>query len=429
MADNTPRFLEYGSPDSLLFEPLISAPGNGFSAVGTGAGTEDYNKDGVLLGFNVSLRKTDFTTAEKDLLQISGCITIWVETEFLSVDYLASGGSENMFSAFRFNGASFQFSAYKGNGSSTITGRSATSFSGNAQIKQDGKKAYSRVDMSWIGNRATVYVDYFPVIQFDLIFTALQFNEMHIGGRQTGSLINHRMKNFQIGSIPVSIPVHPLLSRFVSLGHSFGSGGNYAGSNQLIIGDGENSLASGDVRANATLHRELHKIGIGIGSNKIASYAAGGVLVAALDAQITAMLADNGVVTCAMIQMGTNDVFVNTALSSFEADMQSGINRLVAAGCTLILIVNVATVAMDGAFLPVELFSGRVDGFNTSIDTIVAANPSVTRKVDDFNLFGRHENFDTDDFGADPLPDIHPSDQGYNRKGMELFRILTENLG
>jgi len=415
-------FLPYGSDDDSIIvqEPLTSSAGV-FTAVGADAGTEVFSSDGVQLSKTLSLTKTDLTSAQKTALLSGGCVTIYIERDFVDEGYLGGSVVADNEYLMNFYGSN-HMGIYKGNGSNQMTARvNSTAFAAGARTRNASKDTYVRFDLSWVGNLATVYLDYFPITTLAFAPTANQFDAIYAGGRLGSSPQSHKVKNYQLGTRPVMLPVHPDFSSIVSVGHSFGVNGDYPTANALIKGDG----GLGDERTFVTIQRELAKKGFGIGGNRIDDYSVAGEKTADLAAQVTSALAAHSTVTAAIIQIGINDVITNTVSATNQTDIQTEVDRLTAVGCKYILLNNCTTTAMDAAYLPVATYTARVDEFNGYVDALVAANSEVYL-VDMFNHFGGHSNYDVNDFAAGP--DIHPSEQGYNKIGKKNAEVLLNAL-
>lgn len=429
-------FLEWGENDGSVIASAACTSANdlgGASLSGAGAGSVNYNENGIQLSATASLNFVNvLTAAQKAALYKGFTLTCWVETGWIIDSYTGGASGEHLMGM---NGAASYFTCVKGSGGAYMLGRSGGNLSNTGtqitQLKSTGKGTHSRVDMVYFGGGKTVYyVDGIPAteLSFGPPDTSPASTFIGLGGSTTGvAPISYRIKNFMIRNRPSFPVVFPQFRHIAMFGHSFADRGGYLSSGDLIIGDTAQGL--GDGACLSTIHRALVQRGIAIPEGKIRNYGVSGSVVSGLSTQITSAIANGKRLKVAMIQSGTNEVTSST--NSFAADYptwtttwQTQIDSLVAAGADIILVGNVITPNVPGGGFEAAIYQTRCNDANTLIDAVLAANPTTCHKVELFNLFGGH-TVDTNDFLAS---NVHPSRQGHNKIGTAFVNKLLTRL-
>jgi len=120
-----------------------------------------------------------------------------------------------------------------------------------------------------------------------------------------------------------------------------------------------------------------------------------------------------------IMQMGTNDA-ASAIIGTWEADYQVHIDRLIAAGARIIILINVITRNTDPAFRSAT-YEARVDELNVIHQNLVDANTEC-HLVDAFNIIGGHNGWSEDD--VNQSTPTHLNDQGYTKILNGVFNVL-----
>lgn len=433
-ANGFPQWEDAGNDPSIIAYAACTSASSlgGASLSGAGAGSVTYSDAGILLSATASLNFVNVLSAAQKAALIKGfTLTCWVESGWIVDTYSGTAAGEHLMGM---NGAASYFTGLKGNGGTTLRGRSGANLSSTATqvtlVKNVNRGAHTRIDMVYYGGGKTrFYVDYLPAteLSFGPPDTSPASTFIGLGGSTAGvAPIAHRIKNFMICSRPAVAAINPKFSHLAMFGHSFADRGGYAASGDLLVGDTAQGV--GEPGSLATIHRTMIQHGIEIPVGKIRNYGVSGSVVSGIAAQVTSARANGQALKVALIQSGANEVINST--NSFATDYptwtttwQTQIDALVAGGVDLILIGNIISVSNASAY-SAEIYKTRCDDANNLIDSVVSTNSSTCVKVNLFNAFGEH-NINTSDFLSN---NIHPSTQGYNKIGRVFADVLLANL-
>jgi len=145
-------FLPYGSDDDsiILEEPLTSDAGV-FTANGAGAGSIDYNSNGVLLNATAGLSYA-LSTEQKNALALGGTVSCEVERDFITTSYTGGSVSAAHEYVLGFWTPANVYGAWKANASTQIRLRNSTA--GVIGAVSD----VSNVSEIWVSRSMTVVV-------------------------------------------------------------------------------------------------------------------------------------------------------------------------------------------------------------------------------------------------------------------------------
>ena len=431
-------FPEIGSTASdVLISAKLTSANDLDGGVFIGATDKTYTKNGVLLqdasdGINW---EASVTAAQKAELVKAGTMTLEVESALVTDGY--TGVGEGILGGY---GTSF-FYIEMSNADNKPRVRVNSSFSTKSRLKNIGKGSHIRIDMTWIGNKVTVYFDYLPLIQFSAALASDQFdNFLGVGTSHVGKApLNHRVRNFQLSTKPIILPTKYGLENICMFGHSYADNGDYSSGSFTDLNGDKGNGDTGDALTLPEIHRLLGERNLGVGNGQIRNYGVGGEKVVGgagdLGAQIASAIAVEGLIKVAMLQFGTNEVIQSAndwetdygasgGEYDFETDYQTEITSLINNGAEIILLANVVSVVNDSTYNS-QTYKDRVDACNVMIDSLVAANSQVYL-VDLFSEFGGHD-ITSSDFVSD---DYHPisTGTGYKRIGERFFDRLMDVL-
>lgn len=435
-----PGFPEYGASDAdIIFQcsctslTQVQAAAGGTGVV-IGTGTPTFDSGGILLPVSTGINWTGLTTEQKAQLAIAGTLTCWIESGWNDYD-----GATN---------ASYQFGPgfWDGSTRSSITkvaneivvrGFIQNTNTGNYDTKPTGRDAYTRYDLSWHGNKTTLYLDGVRVSSVVGKKPQLgHFANFTIGGATSSPTptLYYKIKDVMLSTRPIVPAVGYKTKHIMWSGHSYIQQADYppAGPATEITGISYyNSTTPGtgplqtslNVSGVPMMHRELAQRGVFIGNDRIYNYGYGGKLlndaVGGLRWQTTQALASNGTLDVVCLMWGANEVAnmptppytwaVNYGPGGSQVDWEAAyrteIDYLLTKGAHTILISNVISF---GPYNQNALNIAGVEAANVMVNSIVASYAQC-HLVDCFNLFRGHNTVAADWGGFSGVDYVHPN--------------------
>lgn len=424
-------FPQRDDPETVLFCDCKSlAAVTAAGGAQQGAGAFNYNDSGVLLSATSGIAFSGLTTAQKAALANGGTLTCWVESGWIdrgripaSHEYLigANAGGATYYSVARPLGQPF-LSCFLNN----------TTPAGAYRIEErtDTRGDYVRIDFTSNGPTGlpTVFVDYVPVTAHSTQKWPVDpavFANIVLGGRTgtpTGP-VGFRVKDVMVSTKPIVIPAHYALRRVCVFGHSYMSLGDYSIAGLFLGTSVSTSIVSGSAALTPALHGKLFENNIGLGFNRIHNHAYGGQQLNSAHGfadQMATARATYGAIGTAIVMFGANEAgsTANPWISEYgpggtsydwQAAFQTHITNLISYGADKILLLNQPYFSSSHATYSALLYRDRVDGLNTMIANLVAANPTC-HLVDVWGLFGGAASYAPSNWGGfDGTDQSHPS--------------------
>ena len=396
-ANMYPSFPEWGSsdPDIVLSCDCKSlASVTAATGAEVGAGSHTYDSGGVLLSATSGIKFTGLTTAQKTALTKGGTLTCWVEKGFIdgtrlptSNEYLIGYiNSTNYYSVLRQSGQYYLV---------PFLSNTVPSSGQQALANVTGKDDYVRIDLTSHGptGKPTIYVDYFPFTYHTTkpwSTTSSDFTNIMLGGKPTSPTgpVSYRIKNVMVSTRPIWEPTSYSLGNIVVGGMSYMAQGDYPSTAYgCFVSEANGALYLGyDSVMIPTLHRELHKRGIGISGGRIRNHSYGGTVVRSATGgmawQINTYKAHTTQFDTAILMWGANEIVesANTWASDFgpsgsiedwETNFKALIDTMIAARCKRFLLINQPYLSENHPTASGQAYRDRVDGLNVMIQSVV----------------------------------------------------------
>ncbi len=423
-------FLPFGSDDDsiVMSEELTSQPA-GSTLLGSDTSAIDFNADGMMLATDYGgLLLASLTSAQIEALDIAGTFTFWVSKNICekrsSIAY-----NEHLFMINGGNAVQLRKASPTTWFSASLPGGSTTTYGAVSELN---KSDVVRIDLTWIGKYIYFIIDNHIHQRWEWTTKpSTIFTNPRIGGNGSWGQPPQdvRFLRVQLSTRPISIPVIPLTSDVVMLGHSF-TNADYSSSatTGFYVGGGDQQ----NLNIGNEIHRKFNKLGFDIGGGAgMANYGDGGDITADLTGatgssrdQIALMQAGgNQKPTLVFIVIGANDISGIAQTESdldtrFTTNMQSAITELIALNADVrIVIANMPPVSNLDTDNNADA-KAAWEGGNSRMEALESANSAnvIVSKVD--TIFGTHDNPDTSLFNGSN--NLHPNPEGYSLIGQKM---------
>ena len=404
----------------------------GGTIVGNDVGGIDFNGDGVQLN-SLSAIKISPTPTQVSALNKQFRISLWVDAYLIDFEQLVAVNETLL---------------YTDTGVPTWLLRKMTD--GYIRPRQAanlrrwlssavGKGDKVRIDLSGDASTMDTYIDC-AHIGHDILTSPIDFTNLYIGGNGTAgtpSTTTGRLKNIEISTRKLMLPTNPLLRHINLYTDSYGMQGNYGANYAAIVGESVTGNTGTrydptDIHRDAgmsyTIHRELAKHGVFVGSNRIQWCGAGGIGAVTTNVDGDKLSDRVDATTGASVPyanpdiavwvLGANDLVANldnaTEQAAFELAFKTEIDKVIALGCNYNFIVEVCN-RTDADY------SAQIVRGNNGIDNLVASYADKVWKVS-----VHAESVSNPDFmGADL---IHPAIYGQWYIGNEVTKGIIKQV-
>lgn len=398
-----PAFPEFGSSDPNIIlqcncRSLAAVTASGGTEVTT-SGTNTYNDGGVLLTATSGIKWTGLTTAQKNALVLGGTLTCWIEKGYIDGTRTAPNHEYSIGMYDAVLGKYHSITRFSGDVTLELFLNSSLSSTSTDHTiaTTTGKDNYVRLDFTSHGplGKPTIYVDYFPFTQHSSGIwpkTSDPFANIMLGGKPTAPTgpASHRIKDFMVSTRPIGpFPTNYSIPSLFIGGHSYMAQGDYSTNLGLYRATaGSGSLDTGrDASATSTIHRELARRGIGIGTNRIRNHAYGGASVRSATGgmayQTTAYKTNFSRFSKVILMWGANECSgtsgtwsgeygASGSIEDWETNIKTLINTMITAGADTFLMLNQPYFSSQHATASGQQYRDKVDGLNTSINNVIS---------------------------------------------------------
>lgn len=403
----------------------------GGTVVGNGVGGIDYNSDGVQLNTLAAI-KISPTSAQVSALNKQFRITLWVDPYLIDFEQLVAVNETLLYTD---TGVPTWLLRKMADG--YIRPRQAANLR-RWLSSSVGKGSKVRIDLSGDAQTLETYIDY-ALVGKDTLTSPIDFTNLYIGGNGTGvpSTTTGRLFQFELSTRKLMLPTNPRIRHINLYTDSYGMQGNYGANYAAIVGESVTGNTGTrydptDIHRDAgmsyTIHRELAKHGVFVGSNRIQWCGAGGIGAVTTNVDGDKLSDRFDATTGASVPyvnpdiaiwvLGANDLVANldnaTEQAAFELAYKTEIDKAIALGCNYNFIVDVCNRTDSN-------YSAQIARGNDGIDNIVNSYADKVWKVSVHD-----ESVSNPDFmGADL---IHPAIYGQWYIGNAVTKELIRRV-